>query len=180
VILLLAAVPFAIAADKTVGEAARKDWSPHAANLQKAAGDYHFSTRLVDSLRKRLVTNQTNTSTTEGELVVELRLYRLLLRTTHKDNVSLEAAVQMTVRDTSTDTVLWQNGFVCSFWNRVKHHYSRTRFETPIDYPAESHSLEDYKFEAGVQLLQTELDKFVNGFTEEIGHRIEEAGLIAQ
>ncbi len=180
VALLLAGAPFAIVADKTFGEAARKVWAPHVAELTKAAENYRLHDQLVDALKQRLTKNQTNASSGEVELVIQLRPYHLLLRNTQKKKYALETAVHVSVRDALSNTMLWQNGFVCSYENVVTLDSIRGRFETALQYSPASYPLEAFKSEGGVQLLKKELDRIVTTYTEEIARRIEEAGLIGQ
>jgi len=176
-VLMVAAVPFGVAADKTFGEAARKAWAPHENALRGLVSNYHLHEQLAESLRKRLSTRQTNRLTNEPSLVVQLRPYRLFLRRTHKNQFALETAIHVRLLDADSRTVIWQNGFVCSDWGRVKHRFSCAPYETPTKYASSSHALEEYKWEAGLLLLRTEMDKAVNAFAEEIAQRLKEGGL---
>ena len=195
--LILAATPFAIAADKTVGDAARKKWVPYQAALVKTFSEFGLDVQLTLGVSNRLSTlcpADAGTTNLPAASACTLRIepYRVLLREISSQHYSLEVAVLVQLLDGSSRAVLWQHDYAYTDLQPAgavvmetddydsEYEYSFAAVETMVPTRRQMHKLDEYKGDAGVKLLQSELSNACDTLAREIAGRLKQAGLACQ
>ncbi|MGA3284896.1 MAG: hypothetical protein ABSD57_10625 [Verrucomicrobiota bacterium] len=181
--LLLAASPFAIAADKTIGEATRKKWAPYAAAMEKEFIRFDLDRHLTDEVGNRLsalhpaVVNSSN-APTDSTCILRLEPYRVFLRETRYKKFALEIAVLVQLFGPSSKTVLWQHDYVYSDFEAAQKNtfFLPVPYETLVQTASAPHELDEYKGDQGLELFRTGLTNAVNGLSSAIATRFQEAG----
>lgn len=191
--LILAAAPFAIAADKTVGDAARKKWAPYQSVLEKTFSEFGLDQYLALAVSNQLSTlcpadvSATN-SPASSTCALRIEPYRVLLREISSQEYSLEVAVLVQLRDGSSRTVLWQHDYAYTDVPPAgtvvtetddydsEYEYFFAAPETMVPTGTRPHKLDEFKGEAGVKLFQSDLSHACNTLAGEITKRLRQAG----
>jgi hypothetical protein len=154
-------------------KALRDKWAPLAPVLKNEIATFDLPQQLSASLRETLVpptsvvSRDTNAAT---GLVLRIKLYRAGIQAVYPRYI-LEIAVRLSLVDTNSDDVVWEQGFRCT------RPPARHSSETFVSAPWKAHPVESFAGDAGVQLLHQELIQAVDCLAREIARCFNAAGL---
>ena len=172
--LVIAASPFIYVADKTVGEAARKQWAPYEAKIEKEFDRFHFEQKLADEVSNKLSSanlkiGDTNFVATCSNLILQIQPYRILLRETRFRRFALEVAVCVRLFDANTKIILWEHDYVYTDFKKAQKEAEKEKaledededgfsyflipYETLIKASSTLHKLDEFKKADGIQLF---------------------------
>lgn len=189
--LVLAAIPFAIVTDKTIGDAARKKWAPYQAALEKSFSGFGLDQQLTLAVSNQLSTlcpaetAATNLAAAQ-RCTLRIEPYRVLLREISGRKYSLEIAVLVKLVDASSQIVLWQHSYAYTDYQAPVRgavddndmEYSFAPVESLIPTKTLPHKLEEYKNEAGIKSFQTELSIACDSLAKKLAGRLKQAGFV--
>ena len=160
---MVAAAPLALASWEITAHAHRKKWAPYEAALQKQVTAFHLGEKLQQSLASRMSVTGTN-STGVPALWLEAQPYRILLRGDEHQKFNLELAARVRLLDPADHSIVWEHNYVysCPSSNQLDGNAS----ETILSPASGQHKLEDFRGDAGAQLMQNELASAVDAISD--------------
>jgi hypothetical protein len=112
--LVLAAAPFAAAADKVAGDAIRKKWMPNEKELKKQFEEFHLEERLAGALTDRLEKRQADQAQAKVDSRLQIQPTRVCLREVERGRFALEVAVRFRLVRSDNQRLIWEQTLVNS------------------------------------------------------------------
>jgi hypothetical protein len=160
----LVTAPVVLAIDGITDHAHEKKWAPYQAAFQKQVAEFHLDEKLQQALAIRLNPGGTN-ATTSPALRLEVQPHSIVLRDRHR-KFSLEVAARVRLLSSTDGWPIWEHDYLCT--HDGPGSTTAGIYQTFIPSWYGQHKLEEYRGDAGAELMQRELESFVGAITDKV------------